>query len=126
MKSLIALPLVALMLVSAQVSASCLYINESYTGIIPPKTAITAHGPFKITSANGCSGAGIDATVSTGGVGRAPEIYIEQEVGSSWNRVSFSIGNNASYSGAFGNYRVVLNNDDAVSKSYSGAVRYGR
>ncbi|WLH04390.1 MULTISPECIES: hypothetical protein [Pseudomonas] len=126
MKSLIAWPLAVLMLVSFQASALCLSIADSYTGIIPPNTTITAHGPFKITAANGCSGANIDATVSAGGAGRAPGIFIEQEVGSSWARVSFSIGNNASYSGAFGNYRVRLNNDDAVSKSYSGNVRYGR
>lgn len=126
MKSLIALPLAALMLVSAQVSALCLSITESYSGIMAPGDEITAHGPFTITSSGGCSGASIDAMVSAGGTGRAPDIFIEREVGSSWRRVSFSIGSNASYVGPFGNYRVRLKNNDAVSRSYSGTVRYGR
>jgi len=126
MKSRIALPLAVLMLVSFQVSALCLSIADSYTGIIQPEDEVTAHGPFNITSANGCSGANIDASVSAGGAGRAPDIFIEREVGAVWNRVSFSIGNNASYVGPLGNYRVRLKNNDAVSKSYSGTVRYGR
>jgi hypothetical protein len=126
MKSRIALPLAVLMLVSFQASALCLNITESYTGVIPPKTESTAYGPFSITSANGCSGAGIDAMVSAGGAGKAPEIFIEREIGSFWSRVSFSIGNNASYVGPFGNYRVRLKNEEAAPKSFSGTVRYGR
>jgi hypothetical protein len=126
MKSLIALPLAVLMFVSFQASALCLNIADSYTGIMQPNDEITVYGPFKITGANGCSAANIDATVSAGGAGSAPAIFIEREVGSSWSRVSFSIGTNASYVGPFGTYRVRLKNETSASKSYSGTVRYGR
>jgi hypothetical protein len=126
MKSLIAFPLAVLMFVSFQASALCLNIADSYTGIMQPNDEITVYGPFKITGANGCSAANIDATVSAGGAGSAPAIFIEREVGSSWSRVSFSIGTNASYVGPFGTYRVRLKNETSASKSYSGTVRYGR
>lgn len=126
MKSLFAIPFLALALTSFQANALCLYITESFSGIVPPDTTDTANGPFSITSAGGCAGASINATVSAGGAGRAPEIYIEREVGGSWSRVTFSIGNNASFSGPHGNYRVRVRNSEAAPKSYSGTVRYGR
>jgi len=126
MKSLIALLLAVLTLFATPASALCLYITDSYSGIIPPEEEITAHGPFAITSANGCYGASIDAMVTVGGAGRTPGIFIEREVGGTWKKETFSIGSNASYSGPFGNYRVRLKNNEAVPKSYSGTIRYGR
>jgi hypothetical protein len=126
MKSFFAVPFLALAFVSFQAQAVCLYITDNYSGILPAKTENTVSGPFTITSAGGCAGASIDATVSSSGAGRAPEIYIEREVGGAWVRATFSIGNNASYSGPHGTYRVRLNNQDVVSKFYSGTVRYGR
>jgi hypothetical protein len=126
MKVPFVLPFLALTLASFQASALCLYTTESFVGTIAADTAITANGPFTITSAGGCAGANIDATVSAPGAGKAPVIYIEREVGASWVRATFSIGNIASYSGQYGTYRVRLKNSDAVSKAYSGTVRYGR
>ncbi|OIN46471.1 hypothetical protein BLL37_16540 [Pseudomonas azotoformans] len=127
MKSSFALVFAGLMLMSAQASALCTYITESYGGTIPPKTAIPAKGPFEITSVNGCLNASIDAIVTATGAGNTPEIYIEGEVGGgSWRRLTFSIGSNASWVGPFGKYRVVVYNDDSVPKVYSGSVRYGR
>lgn len=126
MKSLIALPFALLMGLSFQTSALCLNVSESYSGIIEGKTELTAHGPFTITPANGCSGASIDAFVSSGGAGSAPRILIERALGGSWQSVSTSIGNSVSHVGSFGTYRVRLDNPEALSKSYSGSVRYGR
>ena len=126
MKSLFAVPFLALALTSLQANALCLYITESFTGIISPDTTETANGPFSITSAGGCAGASINASVSASGAGRAPEIFIERQVGGAWKRETFSIGNNASYSGPHGTYRVRVRNADAAPKSYSGTVRYGR
>lgn len=127
MKSLTALPFVVLMLMSAQASALCTYITQSYGGIAPPKEAITAYGPFEVNSANGCLNANVEATVMTGGVGRAPEIYIEGDFGGGvWRRLTHSIGSNAFWVGPFGGYRVRLYNDETTPKAYSGTVRYGR
>ncbi|MCF5041334.1 hypothetical protein GIW79_12785 [Pseudomonas sp. PA-7-1E] len=127
MKRLIALPFSALMVVSVQVSALCLNISESFTGIIGPGGDSVAHGPFTISGANGCSGANINAMVSAGGAGRSPQIYIDQEVGSSWKTVAGNaISANTSWLGTLGTYRVRLHNPDGESKSYSGTVRYGR
>lgn len=127
MKSLTALPFVVLMLMSAQASALCTYITQSYGGIIQPGDRITAHGPFEVTSTNGCLNANVDATVMAGGAGRAPKIYIEGEVGVGvWSRLTYSLGTNASWVGPFGRYRVTLHNDETTPKAYSGTVRYGR
>ncbi|WP_252739423.1 hypothetical protein, partial [Acinetobacter baumannii] len=83
MKRLIALPFSALMVVSVQVSALCLNISESFTGIIGPGGDSVAHGPFTITGANGCSGAKYKCH---GFRWRCREkslrFYIDQEVGS--------------------------------------------
>ena len=127
MKRLIALPFATLMLVSVQVSALCLNISESFTGIIEPGGDGVAHGPFTITGASGCSSADINAMVSAGGAGRSPQIYIDQEVGSSWKAVAGNaLSANTSWVGTLGTYRVRLHNPDGESKSYSGTVRYGR
>ena len=126
MKRLIVFPFALLLGLSFQVSALCLYVSESYSGIIEGKTELTAHGPFTITPVNGCSGASIDANVSSGGAGSAPRISIERELGGGWQSVATSIGSSVSHVGGFGTYRVRLDNPDAISKSYSGSVRYGR
>jgi hypothetical protein len=126
MKRFIALSFAGLMGLSLQVSALCLSISESYSGIIEGETELTAHGPFEITGDNGCSGASIDAVVSPGGSGSAPMISIERASGGGWSPVASSIGNSVSYVGAFGTYRVRLNNPESNSKAYSGNVRYGR
>ncbi|UVL11297.1 hypothetical protein LOY39_11620 [Pseudomonas rhodesiae] len=127
MKSLTALPFVVLMLMSAQASALCTYITQSYGGIIQPKNEVTAYGPFTVNSANGCLNANVEAAVMASGVGRAPEIYIEGDVGGGvWQRLTYSLGNNATWVGPFGSYRVRLYNDETTPKAYSGTVRYGR
>ncbi|WP_426131183.1 hypothetical protein [Pseudomonas sp. DWP1b1] len=126
MKGLIALPVAVLMGVSFQASALCLSVSESYSGIIESRTELIVHGPFAITPANGCSGASIDAVVSPGGAGSAPRISIERELGGGWQSVATSIGNSVSHVGNFGTYRVRLDNPEAIPKSYSGNVRYGR
>ncbi|MCF5658257.1 MULTISPECIES: hypothetical protein [Pseudomonas] len=127
MKGFIAWPVAALMFVSVQVSALCLNISESYTGVVPSDTEGTAFGPFTIAGDNGCLNANISAMVSAGGAGRAPEIYIQQAVGATWKIVAGNpLSANASWVGPFGTYRVVLRNPDAAPKSYSGTVRYGR
>lgn len=126
MKSLFAIPFLALALASFQANALCLYITDSYSGVVPGDAVQTAYGPFTITSANGCSNASIDARISALGVGRPPEVYIERQVGDSWKRETFSLSGNASYSGALGTYRVVVKNNDALPKAYSGTTRYGR
>lgn len=127
MKNIIALPFAALMLVSVQVSALCLNISESFSGVIDPKGQATVHGPFTITGGGGCSGSNINAMVSVGGAGSTPRITIEREVGSSWQTVASNpLSPSVSWLGPFGTYRVRLDNPDAVSKVYSGTVRYGR
>lgn len=127
MKGLFALPCLALMLLSAQVSALCLTITDSYSGIIQPESEAVALGPFTITGANGCSNANIDAMVSAAGGGRAPQIYIQQQVGGSWKTVAGNpLTAYASWLGPLGTYRVMLENRETVSKSYWGAVRFGR
>lgn len=126
MKSLFALPMLMLALVSFQASAACLYIADSFTGIAPPQARIFVYGPFTITPANGCSTANIEARISAAGVGRAPEIYIERQVGASWKRETFNLGGFQSYQGAFGTYRVAVYNGESASKAFSGTVKYGR
>lgn len=54
-------------LLSSQVSALCLTITDTYTGIIQPDSEDTGLGPFTITGANGCSSANIDAMVAAAG-----------------------------------------------------------
>lgn len=126
MKGLIALPLAVLMFVSLQAGAACLYITDSYSGVVPGGVENTAYGPFTITSGNGCSNANIDARVTALGVGSPPETFIERQVGGSWSRVTFGIGGNASYNGPFGTYRVQVKNGGDLPKAYSGTTKYGR
>lgn len=126
MKSLFAIPLLALALMSFQANALCLYITNSFTGIVPGATTQTAYGPFTVTSASGCSNANIDTRVSALGVGRAPDTFIEREVSGTWSQVTFNIGGNASYNGPLGTYRVRVKNGDELPKAYSGTTRYGR
>lgn len=126
MKNFIALPFAALMLVSVQASALCLNISESFSGTVEPDDEITVQGPFTITGSNGCSSANIEAMISTG-VGRTPQISIEREVGSSWTKVAANpLSPRVSWLGSLGTYRVRVHNPDAVSKAFSGTVRYGR
>ena len=127
MKSLIALPFAVLMLLSSQVSALCLTLTDNYSGILQPDSEDTALGPFTITGANGCSSANIHAMVSSTGIGRIPQISIEQQVGASWKTVvSNPLSVQATWTGPLGTYRVRVKNPEAVSKSYWGTVRYGR
>ena len=127
MKNFIALPFAALMLVSVQASALCLNVSESFGGIVEPKEEITVKGPFTITGSNGCSSANIEAMISVGGVGRVPQISIEQEVGSSWRTVAANpLSPRASWLGPLGTYRVRVYNPHEQSKAYSGSVRSGR
>jgi hypothetical protein len=127
MKSFFAVPFLALAFVSFQAQAVCLYITDNYSGIIQPESEAIALGPFTITGANGCSNANIDAMVSAAGGGRAPQIYIQQQVGGSWRTVASNpLSAYASWLGPLGTYRVMLDNREAVSKSYWGTVRFGR
>lgn len=127
MKGFIAWPVAALMFVSVQVSALCLNISESYTGIIEPGGNDAAYGPLKITGDNGCLNASINAVVSAGGAGSAPQIYIDQEAGGAWRPVAGNpVAASVSWAGPLGTYRVRLHNPDPVPKSYSVVVRYGR
>ncbi|MDR9875563.1 hypothetical protein RJC98_10245 [Pseudomonas allii] len=127
MKSSLALVFAGLMLMSAQASALCTYITDSYGGIIPPETTVTAKGPFEITPSNGCLNANIEAMVTPTGTGKTPEIFIEGDVGGgSWQRLTYSIGSNAFWVGPFGTYRVRVRNEGSEPKVYSGTVRYGR
>jgi len=127
MKNFIALPFAALMLVSVQASALCLNISESFSGIVGPDVEATVHGPFTITGSNGCCAANIEAMISAGGVGRPPQISIEREVGSTWTKVAANpLSSRVSWLGPFGTYRIRVHNSDAVTKVFSGTVRYGR
>ncbi|WP_339466095.1 hypothetical protein [Pseudomonas lurida] len=127
MKSLFALPFLVLTLLSASVSAVCLNITDSYSGIIQPDSEAIALGPFTIAGTNGCSNANIDAMVSAAGSGRAPHIYIQQHVGGAWKTVAHNpLSAYASWLGPLGTYRVMLDNREPVSKSYWGTVRFGR
>lgn len=126
MKSLIVLPFVALMLLASQVSALCLYITDSYSGTVEADTEQTAYGPFTITSSNGCSAASIDVSITASGVGRAPEVFIERQIGGTWKRETFGLGTTASHSGPLGIYRVRVGNDGVLPIAYSGTTKYGR
>lgn len=126
MKRFLAVPLITLAAISFQASAACLYITNQYTGTMAPNAVITAYGPFTITGANGCAKANITASVSISGRGVAPKLYIDQQQGSGWVQVAADTGNNVSYLGSFGTYRVRQVNNDAVSKVYSGSTNYGR
>ncbi|WP_156322384.1 hypothetical protein [Pseudomonas sp. P1.8] len=82
MKSLIALPLAAIMLMAGHASAACLYIQNTYSGTVPANSKIVVQGPFTITGANGCRGANISSTITALGVGSPPQLVIEKLEGS--------------------------------------------
>lgn len=126
MKSLIAVPVLALLFASAQVSAACLYITDSYGGVLEAGARVQAYGPFSMTAANGCIGATIETTLSIGGGGKGAQTIIERQMGSTWLEVGGNYGTKASYSGPHGTYRLVLRNPDDFAKPYSGTVNYGR
>lgn len=126
MRRLLAVSFLSLAALSFQASAICLKITNSYSGTMTPSSTTIAYGPFTITNSNGCSQANITASVSATGVGVAPNLYIDKQQGSSWVQVAGDTGNNASYLGPLGTYRVRQVNTEAISKTYSGSTGYGR
>lgn len=126
MKSLIAIPLLVLMFASAQVSAACLYITDSYGGVLQGDAEVLAYGPFSMTAANGCIGATIDVTLSISGGGKGAQMIIQRLIGSSWQSVGGNFGTRSSFSGPHGTYRLLLKNPDDYAKPYSGTLNYGR
>ena len=127
MKSLIAVPVLALWFASAQVSAACLYITDSYGGVLEADAEVVAYGPFSMTAANGCIGATIEVTLSIGGGGKGARTKIERLMGGgAWLDVGGNFGSKASFSGPHGTYRLSLKNPDSFAKPYSGTVNYGR
>lgn len=126
MKRLIAIPVLLLMFASAQVSAACLYITDSYGGVLPASASEQAYGPFSMTFANGCIGATIDVTLSISGGGKGALMSIQRLIGSSWQQVGGNFGTRASFSGPHGTYRLVLVNPDDFAKPYTGTLNYGR
>lgn len=123
---LAAIPFFAFTAVSLQTSAACMKITNNYSGSMAPNSQAIVYGPFTITHANGCSNANIAASVSATGVGSAPKIYIDSQQGSTWQQVAGDTGNNVSYLGPIGTYRIRQTNTETVSKSYSGSTGYGR
>ena len=126
MKTLLALPLAALMLATGQASAACIYIQNTYSGIVPANSYVVVQGPFTITGANGCRQANISSTITASGVGSPPHVVIEKLDGSIWKHIDGGNRSTASALGALGTYRVRHVNDHNVAKSYSGTTRYGR
>lgn len=126
MKSLFVIPMLVMLLASAQVSAACLYLTHSYVGVLQPKTAEVVYGPFSLTGGNGCFGATIDAKLNPSGTGKGIQMVIERQIGTSWLAVSETYGNWALYSGPYGTYRVVLRNTVEAINTYFGTVEYGR
>lgn len=126
MKTLLALPLAALILLSGQATAACTYIQNTYSGIVPANSYVIVQGPFTITGANGCRQANITSTISALGSGSHPDLVIEKQDGSNWKRVGGGIGSTASTLGPLGTYRIRHINNHNVAKGYSGTTRYGR
>ncbi|MNR25509.1 hypothetical protein D3C85_1426640 [compost metagenome] len=122
MKILLALPFAALMIASGQVSAACVYIQNTYSGIVPANSEVIVQGPFTITGANGCRQANITAL----GVSNPPSQFIDRLNGSIWTKVDGGNRSNVSTLGELGSYRVRLKNDHNVARGYSGTTRYGR
>lgn len=69
MKTLLALPFAALMFASSHASAACVYIQNTYSGIVPANSDVIVQGPFTITGANGCRQANITSTITALGAG---------------------------------------------------------
>lgn len=126
MKRLIAIPVMMLIFACAQVSAACLYITDSYGGVLQANASEQAYAPFSMTAANGCVGATIDVTLNVSGGGKGALMSIQRLIGSSWQQVGGNYGTRASYSGAHGTYRLVLVNPDDFAKPYAGTLKYGR
>ncbi|PYY72001.1 hypothetical protein CRX42_03205 [Pseudomonas jessenii] len=126
MKTLLALPFAALIIASEQVSAACVYIQNTYSGILPADSEIIVQGPFTITGANGCQKANITSTITALGVGTPPSQFIDRLDGSTWTEVDGGNRSNVSTLGELGSYRVRLKNDQNVARGYSGTTRYGR
>ncbi|MGJ7516101.1 hypothetical protein ACSFE6_17450 [Pseudomonas baetica] len=126
MKTLLALPFAALMLVSGQASAACTYIKNTYTGTVPANADIVVQGPFTITGANGCRQANISSTISALGSGSPPNLVIERLDGSIWKHIDGGNRSSASALGPLGTYRVRHVNNHNVPRGYSGTTRYGR
>jgi hypothetical protein len=126
MKTLLALPFAALMFASAQASAACIYIQNTYSGIVPANSHVVVQGPFTITGANGCRQANITSTITGLGLGSPPNLVIEKLDGSIWKHVDGGNRSTVSTLGALGTYRVRHVNDHNVARGYSGTTRYGR
>ncbi|WP_139340926.1 hypothetical protein [Pseudomonas sp. KK4] len=126
MKTLLALPLAALILVSGQATAACTYIQNTYSGIVPANSEVIVQGPFTITGSNGCRQANITSTITGLGRGSPPNLVIEKLDGSIWRYADGGNRSNASVLGSLGTYRVRHINNENVPKGYSGTTRYGR
>ncbi len=126
MKTLLALPLAALILSTDQASAACIYIQNTYSGVISANSEIIVQGPFTITGANGCSKANITSSIRALGAGSPPSLHLDKLTGSNWTQIDGGNKNNVSTLGEFGSYRIRLKNDHDVIKGYSGTTRYGR
>ncbi|NUT75330.1 hypothetical protein HNO86_09775 [Pseudomonas sp. C1C7] len=127
MKMLLAIPFAVLTLAANQASAACIYIQNTYSGIVQANSAVTVQGPFTITGANGCQKANIDSTISALGTGPHPVLVIERLEGSTWKHVDGGINRKtASALGPFGTYRVRHINDHDVPRGYAGTTRFGR
>jgi hypothetical protein len=126
MKTLLALPLAALMLVSGQATAACTYIQNTYSGIVPANSEVIVQGPFTITGGNGCRQANITSTIEGLGTGSPPSLYIDKLNGSTWTQVDGGNRKNVSTLSSLGSYRVRVKNDHNVARGYLGTTRYGR
>jgi len=126
MKTLLALPLAALILMSGQATAACTYIQNTYSGIVPANSEVIVQGPFTITGSNGCRQANITSTITGLGRGSPPNLVIEKLDGSIWRYADGGNRSNASVLGSLGTYRVRHINNENVPKGYSGTTRYGR
>ncbi len=126
MKTFFTLSLAGLLFAAGQVSAACIYMQNSYSGILPANSETTVQGPFTITSANGCQQANISSTITGLGSGSPPYLFIDRLDGSNWSEVDGGNRQNVSALGRLGTYRVRLKNEHNVAKGYSGTTRYGR
>ncbi|MNL03823.1 hypothetical protein D3C87_1243710 [compost metagenome] len=126
MKTLLALPFAALMFASSHASAACVYIQNTYSGIVPANSDVIVQGPFTITGANGCRQANITSTITALGAGSPPNLVIEKLDGSTWSHVDGGNRSTASTLGPLGTYRVRHVNNHHVARGYSGTTRYGR
>jgi hypothetical protein len=106
--------------------SSCIYIQNTYSGIVPANTTVIAQGSFTITSANGCRQANISSTIAGLGAGSPPSLFIDRLDGSTWTEVDGGNRQSVSALGQLGTYRVRHENNHDVARGYSGTTRYGR